>query len=284
MPSGNAATRAQTKGYLRHRWPVRLMHWINVLAFALLLLSGLQIFNAHPALYWGKSSYTGQPPLLQMTTRIDASGNRIGVTRVFGYEFNTTGVFGLSAGPNGQPSARGFPTWLTVPSQQWLSMARHWHFFFAWVLVINGLLYIVYTLASRHFARDLWPSRMDWRGIGQSIVDHLHLRHPQGAAALRYNILQKLAYLVVIFGLFPLVILMGLAMSPGLNALFTGWIDWFGGRQSARTLHFVAAWLLVAFVFIHVFEVFISGVWNNLRSMITGRYRIAEKEGSHDPS
>ena len=275
---------ARSRGYLRHRWPVRLMHWINVLAFALLLLSGLQIFNAHPALYWGKSSYTGEPPVLQMTTRTDASGKTLGVTRVFGHEFNTTGVFGLSAGPDGRPSARGFPTWLTVPSQQWLSMARHWHFFFAWVLVINGLCYVLYTLASRHFVRDLWPCRADWRGIGQSILDHLRLRHPQGADALRYNILQKLAYLVVIFVLFPLVILMGLAMSPGLNALFTGWIDVFGGRQSARTLHFVAAWLLVAFVFIHVFEVFISGVWNNLRSMITGRYRIAHEETPHDPT
>ena len=103
---------------------------------------------------------------------------------------------------------------------------------------------------------------------------HLLLRHPQGEAARRYNILQKLAYLSVIFVLFPLAILMGWAMSPGLNALLPGWIDVVGGRQSARTLHFIAAWLLVAFVAVHVFEVIVSGFWNHLRSMITGRYRI----------
>lgn len=278
MPPPDAAARVQTTGYLRHTWPVRLMHWINVLAFFLLLMSGLQIFNAYPALNWGKSSYSGRPPILQMDARMDAQGNPMGVTRVFGHEFNTTGVLGLSAGMDGQPVQRGFPAWITLPSQQWLAMGRRWHFFFAWLLVINGFAYIAYTLASRHLARDLMPTRADWRSIGQSIKDHLLLRNA-GEAARHYNILQKLTYLGVIFVLFPLVILMGWAMSPGLNALFPGWIDVFGGRQSARTIHFVVAWLLVGFVFIHLFEVVISGFWNNLRSMITGRYRI---EGSED--
>ena len=126
------------------------MHWINVLAFILLLMSGLQIFNAHPALNWGKSSYNGRPPILQMEARMDAQGNPMGVTRIFGHEFNTTGVLGLSAGMDGQPTERGFPAWITLPGQQWLAMARRWHFFFAWVLVINGLAYLTYTLASRH--------------------------------------------------------------------------------------------------------------------------------------
>jgi thiosulfate reductase cytochrome b subunit len=252
------------------------MHWINVLAFVLLLMSGLQIFNAHPALNWGKSSYNGRPPILQMDARMDAQGNPMGITRIFGHEFDTTGMLGLSD-MDGQPTERGFPTWITLPSQQWLAMGRRWHFFFAWVLVINGLAYIAYTLASRHLMRDLTPTRADWRSIGQSIKDHLLLRHPQGEAARRYNILQKLTYLSVIFVLFPLVILMGWAMSPGLNALVPGWVDVFGGRQSARTIHFVVAWLLVGFVFIHLFEVVISGFWNNLRSMITGRYRIDDE-------
>lgn len=152
---------------------------------------------------------------------------------------------------------------------------------FAWVLVINGLAYLAYTLASRHLVRDLTPTRTDWRSIGRSIKDHLLLRHARGEATRRYNILQKLAYLVVIFVLFPLLILMGWAMSPGLDSLVPGWIDVFGGRQSARTLHFLVAWALVAFVFIHVFEVIVSGFWNNLRSMLTGRYRIAADEDKH---
>lgn len=91
--------------------------------------------------------------------------------------------------------------------------------------------------------------------------------------------LQKLTYLIVIFGLLPLIILMGWAMSPWLDSVLPGWVDIFGGRQSARTIHFIVAWLLVAFVLIHVFEVVVTGVWNNLRSMITGRYRVTTEAG-----
>jgi thiosulfate reductase cytochrome b subunit len=153
-------------------------------------------------------------------------------------------------------------------------MARQWHLFFAWIFVINGLCYVAYSVVSRHLARDLAPTGTELRSIRHSIVDHLHFRHPAGEASKRYNVLQKITYLIVIFVLLPLVILMGLAMSPGFDSLWPGWVDIFGGRQSARTIHFIVAWLLVAFVLIHVFEVIITGVWNNLRSMITGRYRV----------
>jgi thiosulfate reductase cytochrome b subunit len=267
--------------YYRHTLAVRLMHWINVVALTILLMSGLAIFNAHPALYWGKSSYTGAPPLLEMGAKRVGENEAIGVTRVLGREFDTTGVLGLSLSRDGEWRVRGFPWWATIPDNLWLAMARSWHFFFAWVLVVNGALYVLYSIASRHLARDLAPSGNDWRTIGRSIADHLHFRHPTGEAARRYNVLQKLAYLAVIFVLVPLTILMGLAMSPWLNAVLPGWVDLFGGRQSARTIHFVAAWLLVAFVAIHLFQVVVTGLWNNLRSMITGRYRIAA-EDAHD--
>jgi len=259
--------------YYRHRLPVRVMHWINVLAVTILFMSGLQIFNAHPALYWGKSSYTGQPALLEIGARENASGSLVGVTRIFGHEFRTTGVLGVSRDA-GRTYRQGFPDWLTVPSHQWLSMARTWHFFFAWVFVINGACYLAYTIGSGHLSRDMWPTGADLRGIGASIIDHLRFRHPVGEAAKRYNVLQKFAYLVVIFVLLPLVVLMGMAMSPRLDTVLTGWVDIFGGRQSARTIHFLVAWALCAFVLIHVFEVIVTGLWNNLRSMITGRYRV----------
>jgi thiosulfate reductase cytochrome b subunit len=166
-------------------------------------------------------------------------------------------------------------------------MGRHWHLFLAWLLVFNGCVYVIGGVWTRHLGRDLAPTGLDWRTIGSSIVDHLRLRHPVGDAARRYNILQKLAYLAVIFVLIPLMILTGWAMSPRLDSVFTGWVDLFGGRQSARTLHFIVAWTLVLFVLVHVFEVLISGVWNNVRSMITGRYvvpsEVAGKESAHAP-
>ncbi len=161
-----------------------------------------------------------------------------------------------------------------LPGVQWLAMARTWHFFFAWIFLVNGLCFVAYAIATQHLTRDLVPDRHDWRGIGKSISDHLRFRHPAGEAAKRYNVLQKLAYLIVIFGLLPLAILMGFALSPWLNALFAGWVDLFGGRQTARAIHFIVAWLLVAFVVIHVFQVIVTGLWNNVRSMITGHYRV----------
>jgi thiosulfate reductase cytochrome b subunit len=268
--------------YYRHTLPVRIMHWINVVALAILFMSGMQIFNAHPALNWGKSSYTGAEPLLEIGAKQSTGGELQGYTRILGHEFDTTGVLGVSRDQSGEWAPRGFPGWLALPSAPWLAMARRWHFFFAWVFVLNGLAYLTYALASRHLGRDLLPTGNELGSIGQSIKDHLRLRHPPGEQAKHYNVLQKLAYLVVILLLLPLVAVMGWAMSPGLDSLFTGWIDVFGGRQSARTIHFVIAWLLVAFVAIHVFEVIITGLWNNLRSMITGRYRVTpQSEDQH---
>ena len=266
--------------YYRHTLPVRIMHWINVVALTILLMSGLQIFNAYPALYWGRSSYAGRAPLLEMRAADRGDLGIKGVTRVLGREYDTTGVLGLSKNTDGRLAARGFPWWATIPDNKSLALGRSWHFFFAWVLLVNGLFYVAYSAATRHLSRDLAPDGSDWRSFGRSLVDHLRFRHPTGEAAKRYNVLQKLAYLAVIFVLVPLVILMGIAMSPWMDTVFPGWVDFFGGRQSARTIHFIAAWLLVAFVLIHVFEVIISGLWNHLRSMITGRYRIRTERAS----
>lgn len=267
----------------RHSPWVRMMHWTNVVCFIVLFMSGLNIFNSNSSLFWGKSSYNGTAPLLQIKGQMTQQGEMIGTTTVFGHSFNTTGFLGASIN-DGNPTVRAFPSWITIPDRKFLSMARLWHFFFAWVFVINGLLYMIYAIKSRHLARDLAPTPNDWRTIGQSIKDHIRFKHPTGEAAKHYNVLQKLAYLIVIFVLLPMVILMGLAMSPMTDTVITGWVDWFGGRQSARTLHFIVAWALVAFVFIHVFEVIITGLWNNIRSMITGRYEIKAHDSKGDQS
>ena len=268
-------TPATTPLFYRHRLPVRIMHWLNVVSFFLMLGSGLTIFNAHPHLYWGKDSHFGTA-LLSIEAITDAQGKSHGVTRLSGHEFNTDGVLGTSRVLNdANPSERAFPDWATIPSRQWLAMARVWHLFFAWIFVANGLAYILYTLASGHFRRDLLPTRTELRQIPQSIKDHLRFKHPAGEAAKRYNVLQNLTYLSVIFGLLPLLVVAGLAMSPRVDAMFDGgWVDWLGGRQSARTLHFLAAFALLGFIAIHVFEVIVSGFWNHLRSMITGHYRV----------
>jgi thiosulfate reductase cytochrome b subunit len=259
----------------RHSVLVRVTHWINVVAITFLVMSGLQIFNAHPALYWGKSS-TFDNPILSMTAEDADNGDQIGQTKIFGRTFNTTGLFGLS-NTGGEAEERGFPWWMTVPTYRDLATGRRWHFFFAWVFAINGAVYLIANLINRHVWRDLLPTRDQLKNIGPTIWHHMKLKFPHERD---YNVLQKLTYLIMIFGVLPLIILAGLTMSPGMDSAFPWLLDLFGGRQTARTIHFVCATLIVLFVLVHVALVLVSGVWNNIRSMITGRYRI-DAEANH---
>jgi thiosulfate reductase cytochrome b subunit len=276
MPAAAAAS--ERRMFYRHRLPIRIMHWINVISFFLMLMSGLGIFNAHPHLYWGTDS-DFDAPLMSMTARPGADGQAHGVTQIGSHVFDTDGVLGASREAGAaQQTERGFPSWATIPGPQYLATARNWHLFFAWIFVLNGLAYVAFTVFSGHLQRDLVPRKAELRGIGGSLRDHLLFRHPVGEAARRYNVLQNLTYLAVIFVLLPLIVLAGFGMSPRLDALFGGWVGILGGRQSARTLHFVAAFCLLAFVVVHVFEVIVTGLWNNLRSMITGYYRLPEEQ------
>ncbi|MFA5901479.1 MAG: cytochrome b/b6 domain-containing protein [Hyphomicrobium sp.] len=259
----------------RHTVAVRVTHWVNALCLFILLMSGLQIFNAHPTLYFGSKSSPDRAVLsLDAVERND--GSYAGVTKIGSHSFDTTGVLGLSRGYSGRYEALGFPQWITIPSYRDLATGRRWHFFFAWLFVINGLAYLIYAAVSGHIRRDLSPSGGQLRHIGESIWDHIRLRFPKGDEAKSYNVLQKLSYLAVIFGLLPLVFLTGLTMSPGMDAAFPALLDIFGGRQSARTIHFLCATGITLFVIVHVVMVVLTGTWNNVRSMITGRYLVPE--------
>lgn len=216
----------------RHALSVRVTHWINAVCILILVLSGIQILNAHPALYWGSQSSFADPWI----------------------QF-----------------PRGLPGWPMLPSSRDLGAGRNWHFFFAWLFVINGLFYLAFGLARRHFARDLTPTKAEIAAIPDVAKEHARLHFPH---VRRYNVIQQLSYLAVIFILLPLMLLTGLTMSPGMNAAFPWLLDLFGGRQSARTLHFISGFLIVGFAFVHVALVVLAGFWNNVRSMVTGRYVI----------
>jgi thiosulfate reductase cytochrome b subunit len=255
----------------RHTVIVRITHWINAVCVLFLLMSGLQIFNAHPHLYWGEVStfdVQNRPVDTFLSIGTFNNGTEGFVQIMGGTPFNTTGFLGLSR-YQGELEARAFPAWMTLPSARDLATGRLWHFFFAWIFVINLLVYVVYGLAGRHFWRDLLPSRDQWRQFGRTVWDHMRLRFHHGDA--RYNILQKLTYIVAILALIVMIV-SGLAMSPGMDAKFHWLPDLFGGRQSARTFHFLSATIVVLFAVVHIILVLISGVFNNLRSMITGRY------------
>ena len=258
----------------RHRAPVRLTHWINALCILFLLASGLNIFNAHPRLYWGKYGADADTAFFSIGAYQTPRGVR-GITAIGSWQIDTTGVLGWSK-VNGTDTPRGWPDWVTIPTFQDLADARQWHFLFAWILAINGLAYIVWSLTTRHIQTDIWPTRADVRSIPRSIVDHLLLRHPKGEAAKRYNVLQRFAYLGVIL-LILLMVLTGLTMSPGFDTFFPWLLDLFGGRQSARSIHFISPGLIVLFVIVHLAEVVLTGPINEVRSMLTGRYLVPKE-------
>ncbi len=257
----------------RHGLVTRVTHWINLLALVVLLGSGLQIFNAHPALYWGDASVFADPWVALQAREVD--GEKLGVTKIGGVTLETTGLFGVSGRP-GAEEARGFPAWATLPGYRDLASGRRWHFFFAWIFALNGLVYLAGGILNGHVKRDLLPARdqLRPRHLLHEIADHARLRFPKGEEARRYNALQKLTYLAVIFVLLPVMVATGLSMSPGLNAGFPWLPELFGGRQSARTLHFISAGLIVIFVVVHVLMVLVSAPVNGLRAMITGRFAI----------
>jgi thiosulfate reductase cytochrome b subunit len=224
----------------RHRLSTRLWHWANVLLLYTLFTSGLGIFNAHPRLYWGQYGANFDHAWLELDR---------------------------------------FPGWITLPALYNLAMSRHWHLTAAPILIVSLLAYMLWSLGNGHIGKDLLFRRGElapahlWRDV----KDHVRLRFPRGEAALHYNVLQKTSYTAVIFLLLPLVILTGLTMSPGMNAAWPWLIDLFGGRQSARSLHFLAAFALMVFFLVHILMVLLAGPLNEIRSMITGKYRLPEE-------
>ncbi len=264
-------TTPATKGPLVYRQSIwtRLTHWSWVICLFFLLFSGLQIFNAHPTLYIGQQSgFEFDNAILDIRAVNTPEGPR-GQTTVFGQTFDTTGVLGMS-GSAVRPDFVAFPGAVTIPSFRDLATGRVVHFFFGWIFVGTMFVWFVASVLNGHIERDIIPKKGDWRGLPGDIWNHLRSRIHHGR---RYSPLQKLTYFIVFVVLFPAIILTGLCMSPGMNAGFPWLLDLFGGRQTARTIHFIAMALLVLFFVVHVIMVIVSGPLNNLRSMITGRYQ-----------
>jgi len=224
----------------RHSLWVRLTHWLTTLAFLALLVSGLEIVVSHPRFYWGEVGNVNTQPLFQIP--IPASRSLV-------------------------PTGYGY----TLPDQN--GWSRYLHFQSAWLLVLTGLLYVVVGFIRGHFRRELVPSRSDLssKRLWASIIDHLRLKRPGPDEAWSYNVLQRLAYLLVVFVAFPLIIWTGLAMSPSFVSAFPAAVNVLGGQQSARTLHFFLTAALLLFLVVHVLMVILAGFWSRARAMITGR-------------
>jgi thiosulfate reductase cytochrome b subunit len=262
---------AKARGPLIYRQAVltRITHWVWAIAMLFLLLSGLQIWNAHPALYVGQQSgFEFDNAILRIGAENTPEGPR-GYTILFGQKFDTTGVLGMSE-LRGNTNFVGFPGWATIPSFRDLATGRVVHFFFAWILVGALGVWAISSLFNGHLWRDVILKPRDLRELPRDIRDHIRLKFHHGRS---YTPLQKFAYFGVFFVLFPLIILTGLAMSPTMDAGWPWLVEVFGGRQTARTIHFVVMALLVVFFLVHIAMVVLAGPINELRSMITGYYR-----------
>ncbi len=257
--------------FYRHRLPTRLWHWLNALSVFVMLMSGLMILSAHPRLYWGRYGANADHPWLEIVP---------GHIRIAGLSLPGLGIFGPTIG--GQVYT--INPLLTIPSHYDLAGSREWHFAFAWILVVPGILYLAWTLIGRH-KRELALTLDEIRpaNILHDINEHAHLRFPTGEAAKRYNILQKLSYVGIIFIAIPGAILTGLTLSPGMNAAWPWLLDLTGGRQSARSIHFICAMALAAFIIVHLVMVVLAGPINEIRSIVTGWYRPAPDRISTDP-
>jgi thiosulfate reductase cytochrome b subunit len=272
-----ARERAEQPVVYRHSVATRVTHWVAFLAIVVLTMSGLQIFNAAPYLdasdksdpahrvFWvqGGSTPDGQP---------------FGQVILFGRTFRTTHWLGYTDDGMGGESPRAFPGWLTLPGYQGLADGRRWHLFFAWVFTLCGVVYVLAGIARKDL-RLLILRPSDIPKLWPMQAYYLRLRKeppPHG----KYNPLQKLAYTVVLFVFSPLLIISGLALSPGVDAIWNPITTIFGGRQFARLWHFVFMVALLGFFATHIALVLSTGVLNNLRSITLGTYRRSRYEGS----
>lgn len=254
----------------RQRLPTRITHWVWAVSLFFLMLTGLQIFNAHPSLHIGKEAgFEYDNAILEFGARQDGDTLR-GVTRLFGSGFDTTGLLGVSGG-----EARAIPAALTIPSYQSLATGRVIHFFFAWLLVGTLTLWLVASALNGHL-RQLVPTLTDLRSLPRDLADHARLSFHHSS---EYSVLQKLAYASVLFLALPLMILTGLSMSPGFNAAAPWLLDLFQGRQTARTIHFLTMLALLGFFAVHMAMILLAGPLNEMRSILTGWYRTDE---THD--
>ncbi len=239
--SSISAVRTATVG-ARHSALVRVTHWITALCFLALLVTGFEIVVSHPRFYWGETGNVLTPTLFKLPIPASRSLVQTG----YGY---------------------------VMPDQN--GWSRYLHFQAAWVMIATGLLYAIWGLLTGHFRKSLVPGTGDrsWRAFSTAIANHLRFERPSESEAWSYNLLQRLAYLVVIFILFPLIIWTGLAMSPGFVSAFPAAVNVLGGQQSARTLHFFVTLALVVFLLVHVVMVCFAGFRSRMRAMITGRVR-----------
>ena len=257
---------AGPRAVYRYALLTRLSHWVWVVAFAVLVGSGLQIFNASPNL---DASDKSDPARRVLAIGSPAQG--VGTTTIFGHTFRTTGFLGWTQDGMGSTGEHAFPAWATIPGYQDLASGRRWHLFFAWAAAICWLAWLV-SSGVKGSLKEMILRPEDLPKLWPMQAYYLKLRKDPPPHGI-YNPLQKAAYTAIGFFVAPFVVLTGLALSPGIDAIANPLTVLLGGRQFARLWHFAGMLALIGFFAIHTFQVATQGFVNQMRSMITGWYK-----------
>jgi methionine sulfoxide reductase catalytic subunit len=224
---------------------VRLTHFFNFLFLSLLVRSGIEILGAHPKLYWRDHCSPGSEWL--RFTRKKMPDDAL-----------------WTAEDETQPLS----PWLALPGRNNLGLGRHWHFWSVTGWVLCGAVYFATILLTSEWRRLVPTSWSIVPAAGDALLEYASLRIPGGGD--QYNALQQLTYFLLIFGLTPLQILSGLAMSPALAARFPRLSRFLGGRQAARSVHFLGLVAFVLFFVVHVSLVVAHGLGVGMEKIVLG--------------
>lgn len=224
---------------------IRLTHAFNIVFLTLLIRSGIEIIGGHPMLYFNDDCRPGSE-WIRFTSKRMFRDKR------------------WTAEDEKQP----YTPWVALPGRDHLGLGRSWHFVAVLGWLLTGLAYLLVLVSSEQWQRlvptswDVFPQAWD------AALAYLSLDVPPSGEP--YNALQQLTYFGVIFVLTPLQILTGMAMSPALEGRFPWFPRLFGGRQSARSLHFVGLVAFVAFTVHHVALVIAHGLFDGLAAIVLG--------------
>lgn len=228
---------------------LRLTHFVNLSLMVLLVRSGLSILMDHPRLYWNDHSTPGSDWI--RFTPLDVPTDRVWTAK---------------------DDSRYLSPWIGLPGfRHTIGIARHWHFLCAFFWLANGLAFVALLLFTSQWRRllptDLTIFAEAWKVMVHYATFHLPVE-PDGF--YKYNPLQQLAYAGVVFCIAPISLLTGLAMSPAMDNRFLWYPKLFGGRQRARSIHFLALCGYAAFLVPHVTMVAITGLRQNMNHIVFG--------------